>query len=112
MNKKQKEMDKLARIIGGVAYTTIKEHFLNQAAKIKNGPTGATKLKYYSLRNGISLSEAMEVMGYRGRTELSRIGSGSYETVTYQWKATSGIGRLYVIFQNGKLVSKRQSGLK
>ena len=112
MTKEQKELDKLARIIGGLAYATFREHFLDQATKIKNGPTGATKLKYYSLRNGISLSEAMEVMGYRGRKELSRTGSGRYETVTYQWKASSGNGWLYIILQDGKLVSKRQFGLK
>lgn len=68
-----------------------------------------TQSEYNRLREGMSYSEAVEVIGTSGE-ELSRSDLAGISTVMYSWTNGSG-SNMNAIFQNGKLVTKAQFGL-
>ena len=79
-----------------------------------NAPSnlGVTLAAYNALHEGMSYSEAVRILGSSG-TELSSGGAESgYATVMYQWKASSGVGNMTAMFQNGRLINKAQFGLQ
>lgn len=73
---------------------------------------GVTMAGYNALRNGMSYSEAIRILGTSG-TELSSGGSEyGYATVMYQWKGSDGFSNMTAMFQNDRLINKAQFGLK
>lgn len=70
----------------------------------------ATLAKYNKIKNGVSYAQVKKIMGSSG-TELSRAGSGQYETVMYMWKAADGVSNMNVTFQGNKVLAKAQFGL-
>ena len=74
-----------------------------------SGSSGLTYANYLRLRDGMSYSEAVEILGSAGE-EVSRSEIAGYTTVMYQWKRWTG-ANMNAMFQNGKLVTKAQFGL-
>lgn len=73
-------------------------------------PTGISLAQYGELQTGSSYRQAVALLGAEG-TEMSSNDLGGTHTVMYQWKAGS-MANMNAIFQNDKLVSKAQFGLK
>jgi hypothetical protein len=71
---------------------------------------GITLANYERLQTGISYAQACEILGKTG-TEMSRSEMVGYVTVMYSWQG-DGVANMNAMFQNGKLVSKAQFGLK
>jgi hypothetical protein len=77
----------------------------------KSGETSSISVvKYDRLKNGMTLKEAIEIMGDDGE-EMQASEAGKFKIVTYKW---SGEDYSYIIatFMNDKLQSKSKGGLK
>jgi zinc ribbon protein len=68
-----------------------------------------TRGEYESLREGMSYSEAVSIIGASGE-ELSRSDLAGISTVMYSWTNANG-SNMNAMFQDGKLVTKAQFGL-
>ncbi len=78
-----------------------------------NKPT-ISKSEFDKIENGMSYNEVKEIIGSEGEL-LSEAGDKGTEfyTVMYSWKGEGSIGaNANAMFQNGKLASKAQFGLK
>lgn len=69
-----------------------------------------TAAKYEQLRPGMSYDQAAKIMGSAGE-ELSSTQMAGYQTTMVAWKNWDG-SNMNATFQNGKLVSKSQFGLR
>jgi hypothetical protein len=58
----------------------------------------------------MSYKEVVKILGTDGEI-ISESDIGGTKTVMYQWQS-SGFGNMNAMFQNGKLISKSQFGLK
>lgn len=72
--------------------------------------SGLSMDKYNQLKNGMTYKEAVAVMGSEGE-EMSSSEIGKYKTVSYKWSGDN-FQFVFAVFQNDKLLSKSQSGLK
>lgn len=68
-----------------------------------------TRAEYDRLRDGISYSEAVSIIGTSG-DELSRSDLAGISTVMYSWANANG-SNMNAMFQDGKLITKAQFGL-
>jgi len=66
--------------------------------------------KYDAIKSGMTYEEAISVLGASGE-ELSRSEIAGNVSVMYAWKNSDG-SNMNALFQNGKLISKAQFGLK
>jgi hypothetical protein len=71
---------------------------------------GVTLENFGRLKDGMTYPEVVKILGKEG-TEISSSNIAGYKTVMYQWEG-QGFGNMNAMFQNGKLVSKAQFGLK
>ncbi|MCD9187366.1 MAG: DUF3862 domain-containing protein [Pyrinomonadaceae bacterium] len=71
---------------------------------------GISMDKYNQLKNGMSYKQAVAVMGSEGE-EMSSSEIGNYKTVSYKWSGDN-FQFVFAVFQNDKMLSKSQSGLK
>ena len=71
---------------------------------------GITLANYERLQTGMTYAQACEILRKSG-TETSRSEMVGYVTVMYSWQG-DGVGNMNAMFQNDKLVSKAQFGLK
>ena len=69
-----------------------------------------TLSKYNQLQDGMTYSEVANILGKPG-IEISSSSVAGIKTVMIQWEA-DGFANMNAMFQNGKLVSKAQFGLK
>lgn len=71
-----------------------------------------TLAKFRQLQDGMSYAQAVEILGREG-VEQSRSNLAGTVTVMYQW-ANPGImaGNMNAMFQNDRLITKAQFGLK
>jgi hypothetical protein len=65
---------------------------------------------YAKLQTGMSYADAVAVIGSPGE-ELSKSEMAGYETLAMSWKNFDGSNAM-IMFQNDKLISKAQFGLK
>lgn len=72
--------------------------------------TSITLAKFNQLKTGMTYKEAVQILGSEGEV-LSESDIGGTKTVMYQWQS-SGFGNMNAMFQNNKMVSKSQFGLK
>ena len=72
-------------------------------------PSGVTLRDFLTVRTGMNLGEVTAILG--SGTELSRSDIADYSTVMYSWKNRNG-SNMNVIFQDGRVVSKAQFGLR
>ena len=71
--------------------------------------SGVTLANFQRLKNGMTYSEVVRVIGAEGEL-LSESEFAGTTTEMYQWKAGM-MANMNAIFQNGKMVSKAQFGL-
>lgn len=74
---------------------------------------GVTKAGFGALKDGMSYEDAVAILGRAGE-KMSESELGGVRTVMYQWKADRGSlgANMNAMFQDGKLISKAQFGLK
>jgi len=79
------------------------------------GNNCATMSGYSQLKEGMSYSEATQVLGCEGE-EMSSSSIAGFKTIMYTWQAkgVAGMmgGNMNAMFQNDRLISKAQFGLK
>ena len=81
------------------------------AVELATGANASITLSNYErLQTGMTYEQACEILGKAG-TEMSRTEMAGYVTVMYGWQG-DGVANMNAMFQNGKLVSKAQFGLK
>jgi hypothetical protein len=72
--------------------------------------SGLTMANYLRISEGMSYQEVVAIIGEPGK-EMSSSNVAGYHTVMYGWNAWTGAG-MNAMFQNGKLVTKAQFGLR
>lgn len=73
--------------------------------------TGITMEKFTSIKEGMTYEEVVAVLGKEGEVMSSNELAG-IKTVMYKWDGASVMSNMNATFQNGKMVSKAQLGLK
>lgn len=73
--------------------------------------TGVTMEKFTSIKEGMTYEEVVGVLGSEGEVMSSNEIAG-IKTVMYKWDGASVMSNMNATFQNGKMVSKAQLGLK
>ncbi|MGN6489947.1 MAG: hypothetical protein ACTHLT_19280 [Devosia sp.] len=82
----------------------------SSAAETK--PCAATRAEFYRLRTGMSYVEARGVVGCEGEM-ISQLELSGTNTAMVKWNAANSyFGSLIVTFQNKRLVSRSQFGLR
>ena len=82
----------------------------SSAAETK--PCAATRAEFHRLRTGMSYIEARRVVGCEGEL-ISQLELSGIDTATVKWDAANAyFGSLIVTFQNNRLVSRSQFGLR
>lgn len=82
-----------------------------QPASKKNSPK-ISKAEFESLKTGMTYNEVVSIIGGEGELS-SQVDVAGYDTKLYMWEGEGSIGaNANVTFQNNKLVSKAQIGLK
>ena len=71
---------------------------------------GVTKAMYLQIRDGMSYNQVVRIIGASGE-EMSRNTIAGYTNVMYQWTNNDYSG-MNAIFQNGRLFTKAQFGLR
>jgi hypothetical protein len=66
--------------------------------------------EYEQIREGLTYEDVCAIIGDSGQ-ELSRSEIAGYSSVMYSWKNENG-SNMNAMFQNGKLVTKAQFGLR
>jgi len=74
-------------------------------------PKVITMEKFLQLKEGMSYTDVVSIIGEEGDLSSSSEIAG-YKTVLYTWKGTSLGSNMIATFQNDKMVSKSQFGLK
>lgn len=73
---------------------------------------GVTLAKFEQLRDGMSYADAVRVLGTPG-TEQSRSSIADTTTVMYTWQGVGSFGaNMNAMFQDDKLITKAQFGLR
>lgn len=80
------------------------------AGTARDGGT-VTLAKFSQLQPGMSYEAAEKVMGFPG-TEQSSSEVAGVRTVMYAWANSHGMANMNAMFQNDKLITKAQFGLK
>jgi hypothetical protein len=74
--------------------------------------SGLTMATFNQLKTGMTYEQVVKILGTDGK-ELSSSEIGGIKTVMYQWEGSGSLGaNMNAMFQNGKLMSKSQFGLK
>jgi hypothetical protein len=76
----------------------------------RSSRVGVSMAQFSSLKTGMTLEEAIAILGGPGE-ELSSNDIAGIQTVMYMWKG-AGVANMNAMFQNGKLIQKAQFGLK
>lgn len=88
-----------------------------QLPRTTTQPMAITKSKYDGIREGMSYEEVVKILGVRGNEVSSSYMEGipgvmeSVTTKMYEWQNRDG-SNMNAMFQNNKLVSKAQYGLR
>jgi hypothetical protein len=67
--------------------------------------------QYLALKSGMTYDTALGILGCAGE-ELSSVELADITTAMYMWRGNSFGGNMNAMFQNGRLVTKAQFGLK
>lgn len=81
-----------------------------QLAPAGESSTRISMQHYLQIHDGMTYNDVVRLLGDRG-TEISRVDLSGYRTVMFQWQG-DGLGNMTATFQNEKLVSKAQFGLR
>lgn len=112
----------LLTVIGGIsaaiAIAMVDYRTDGAASRVLDAPStlisgrGVTRAQYGQLAEGMSYAEVVKLLDIAG-TEQSRVGLAGITTVMYTWPGSGGLGaNMNAMFQNDRLVTKAQFGLK
>jgi hypothetical protein len=73
--------------------------------------TGVTMANFSKLKTGMTYTQVVKILGKDGE-ELSSNEIGGVKTVMYKWDGDGFAANMNAMFQNNKLMSKSQFGLK
>jgi hypothetical protein len=73
--------------------------------------SGVSMAGFLRLKSGMTYNEATLVLGSDGE-EISRSDLGGTTTIMYAWKNLGGLQNMNAMFQDDKLVTKAQYGLR
>jgi hypothetical protein len=105
------EAEEMRERITGVLDSTAPgaKDFGTQAIK---DTTGVNMANYLKLQNGMTYQQAVSILGRAGE-EMSSSDVAGYTTIMYKWDGDSGFGsNMNAMFQNGRLTTKAQFGLR
>lgn len=88
----------------------VKDPFAPSPLIGSGSPPIVTLAEYEQIREGMTYGEVIAVIGSPGE-ELSRSDMAGYVTVMYSWSNANG-SNMNAMFQNGRLVTKAQLGLR
>lgn len=72
----------------------------------------ASMSEFNQIQDGMSYSDVVKIIGSQGEM-MSSNSIGGYKTVMYKWDGSGSFGaNMNAMFQNDKLISKAQFGLK
>lgn len=91
--------------------TTIQTANAPVAAESPESKPNVTMATFSQLKNGMRYEDAVKILGAEGEV-LSESEIAGTKTVMYQWNGEGFGANMNAMFQNGKLVSKAQFGLK
>lgn len=83
----------------------------SQSVSQPQAKSGVTLANFNKLADGISYRQAVSILGEEGVVS-SESNVAGYKTILYTWKADNWGGNMNAMFQNDKLISKAQFGLK
>ena len=85
----------------------------SSASKVPNPSPlkGVTMANFSQLKTGMTYAQAVKILGKDGE-ELSSNEISGVKTIMYKWDGNSFASNMNAMFQNGKLISKAQMGLK
>jgi ribosomal protein L37E len=89
---------------------TIQAPPVEKAAPTKS-ETGVTMANFNKIKTGMTYSEVVKILGSEGEV-MSENEMAGYKTEMYQWQGDSFVSNMNAMFQNRKLISKAQFGLK
>lgn len=97
----------MIRLHGLIAFSA----FLFSYACVPQSQTPSITMAQFSkLETGMTYDQAVAILGKPG-VEMSRSDVAGTVTVLYTWDA-GGLANMNAMFQNGKMISKAQLGLK
>lgn len=83
---------------------------MSSQAMAQQSSCDASLAAFSALKTGMSYQQAVSIIGCEG-SEMSRSEMGGYVTVMYGWSG-GFLASMNAMFQNDKLVTKAQMGLK
>ena len=85
----------------------------NKAAPPKEVASGVTMANFNRIKTGMKYDEVVKILGKEGEV-LSESDVAGYKTIMYKWDGDEGGfgANMNAMFQNGKLNTKSQFGLK
>ncbi len=83
----------------------------NKVESTEKKEEGVTMEKFTSIKEGMTYEEVVKILGSEGEVTSSNELAG-IKTVMYQWKGTTLGANMNATFQDSKMVSKAQFGLK
>lgn len=84
----------------------------NASANTATSTAGVTLANFNQIKTGMKYDEVVKILGKEGEV-ISESEVAGYKTVMYKWDGSGGFGaNMNAMFQNGKLMSKSQLGLK
>lgn len=83
---------------------------VNSNTKTSESSSGLTKAKFEQLKVGMKKSEVEDILGSAG-SEVSTTTGGGMTFSTYKWEGEN-FASVIIVFQNEKVMSKTQYGLK
>jgi uncharacterized lipoprotein YehR (DUF1307 family) len=76
-----------------------------------NSSAGVTMANFSQLKTGMTYAQVVKILGKDGE-EMSSNEISGIKTVMYKWDGNGFGANMNAMFQNGKLMSKAQLGLK
>ena len=77
----------------------------------RQSSAGVTLSNYTQLKKGMSYAEVVKILGKEGTNTGAKHSLPGTKVVQYLWNGEDG-GSMTALFQNNRLISKAQSGLK
>jgi Domain of Unknown Function with PDB structure (DUF3862) len=83
----------------------------SNASKASSPTAAVTMASYSRLKTGMTYAQVVQILGKDGE-ELSSSEVGGIKTIMYKWDGDGFGANMNSMFQNNKLMSKSQFGLK